>query len=314
MQDHKLVRRFLLGELNEQQAERVEKRLLEEDELYDLCEAVEAELLEEAARGRLAPAERDRVLKRLASSPQGRARLALAKDLAAIADSTAAAQAPLPFRRRPALMEQPAFRWALAAGLALVIGGIGGGIWNLVQDDEPGDQGQMAAAPPGEVILPRPVPPQPITNPDEGPGGQEEATPPIRPRPDHIGDEIEPEPPVRVQVEPVLVELSLLTLRGGEEEEPKQIEIPSGKEHIEFHVNVTIADFASYDAVVSRGEEEIVRKSIEPTPRNDELFLVLDVPASDLPAGRYEVKVYGKPAEGDPELLMEQELEVSVGG
>jgi hypothetical protein len=312
MRDHELVRRFLLGELNEQQAERVEKRLLEEDELYDLCEAVEAELLEEAARGRLAPAERDRVLKRLASSPQGRARLALAKDLAAIADGLPRIE---PIRRRPDLTAQPAFRWALAAGLALVIGGIGGGIWTFVEHDEPGAQSEISGQVNQREIHRRSIQRR---DPDLGTKQEDsgEQTPPIRRKQDQI-DEIESEPPAIVEVEPVLVELSLLTLRGGEEEEPKQIEkirIPSGKEHIEFHVNVTIADYDSYDAVVSGGEKEIVKKGIEPKSINDELFLVLDVPASDLPAGRYKMTVYGNPAEGNPEPLMEQELEVSGGG
>ncbi|HYO12990.1 MAG TPA: hypothetical protein VE685_07345 [Thermoanaerobaculia bacterium] len=313
MRDDELVRRFLLGELKEDDAERVEARLLEEDELFDLCEAVEADLLEAVARGELAPAERDRVLKRLASSPQGRARLALARGLAAFADgklSSGPLPAPLPFRRRGALTARPVVRRAaLAAGLLALLAGI----WAVFHETiAPGDGEtriveQPAPEPPSHRnptadLRPRPAPPviAPVPEP----------TPPPQ---DQDVEERELEVPTRVASKPEVFSLSLLTLRSGGE--PEEIQIPSGKEHIQFHVNVTITDFDSYDAVVSRGDEKIFSKSrLKPTSIDDELVLILDLPASALPAGKYEMKVYGNSAEGTPELLLERELEVSGGG
>src|ERR1700710_2428723 len=79
--DDELLRGYLLGELPEEEAERLERRLLAEDDLFELSEALEADLLAACARGELDATERERVLRRLASSPSGRERLALARAL-----------------------------------------------------------------------------------------------------------------------------------------------------------------------------------------------------------------------------------------
>lgn len=320
MRDHELVRRFLLGELRETKTERVEKRLLEDDVFFDLCEAVEAELLEAAARGELAPAERDRVLKRLASSPQGRARLALARGLAELADGktrTEPLPAPLPFRRRAALTARPAVRWAIAAGLLVLLGGTG--TWVLFH---PGDGDRIVQQEPAQkttggehlkIIKHKKGGAPASTTPVE------DETPPPPPPPrdrDRIVKQTEPEKPA-VDVKPVIFELSLLTRRSGEElTQIEKIQIPSGTEHIELHVDVTFADSSSYDVVVMRGDEEIFREShLEPTSKDDRgPFLVFDLPASDLPAGRYRVDVYGKSADGNQERIKSGEIEVTEGG
>src|SRR4051795_5122885 len=75
--DDELLRSYLLGELTAEEEDAVEGRLLREDELFELSEAIEADLLAEFAQGGLTPAERERVLQRLASSPQGQERLRL---------------------------------------------------------------------------------------------------------------------------------------------------------------------------------------------------------------------------------------------
>jgi hypothetical protein len=120
--DDELLRSHLLGELPDKETERLERRLLAEDDLFELAEAVEADLLAACDRGELAPAERERVLQRLASSPRGRERLALARSL------NIAARDPqgkvVPFQRRAPASTRPARRWAaaLAAGLLAVAG------------------------------------------------------------------------------------------------------------------------------------------------------------------------------------------------
>lgn len=323
MNDDELVRRFLLRELTEDETERVEERLLREDELFDLCEAVEADLLEAAARGELAPAERDRILERLASSPQGRARLALARDLAAFADGKMILPAPLPFPRPDVLTMRPAFRWALAAGLAaILLGGIGGGIWSFLANNGPGDRSDLATKVPPSEQGHRPGQDRTNPGPDLVPVDPDnEATDPgvATPPPDQSQDQVPletDEPPAR---DPLIVELSLLAaLRSGEGPEAiekiEEIEIPSGRD-VELHVPhvVTVAGFDSYDAVVKRGDEKFFR--FEPRlVRQVDNDLVLDLPASTLPVGRYKVEVYGNSAGETPELLVEQELEVSGGG
>src|SRR5215211_3520558 len=84
MKDDEILRRYLLGGLEEEQADDLERRLLEDGELFELAEAVEGDLLAAAARGDLPPAERGHVLRRLAASPEGRTRLALARGLTSL--------------------------------------------------------------------------------------------------------------------------------------------------------------------------------------------------------------------------------------
>jgi hypothetical protein len=317
MKDDELLRRFLLGELEGEEAQGLEARLLEEDELFELSEAIEAELLDALARGGLAPAERDRVRKRLASSRQGRARLALARGLAAWADGKRSpGPAPLPFPPRPALAARPAVRWAIAAGLLVLLGGAGIWILNRPQGEgqiaqreavrEPGDR----TSPGGTAPLP-PAPPAREPGVEETPSQTEPGAAPTSPEPDL--EEVTPEPAPRAEPEPEVFVLSLLTRR--QTEKPEEIRIPSGKEHIALHVDVTDEDFQTYDAVVKRGGEEILKSShFAPRRMDGGHVLVLDLQASDLPFGRYVVEVYGNSADGTRELVKTGEIEVADGG
>ena len=54
------LRAYLLGEATEEEAARLEGRLLEDDELYQVLESVEDDLLDDHARGRLDAADRAR--------------------------------------------------------------------------------------------------------------------------------------------------------------------------------------------------------------------------------------------------------------
>ncbi|HSN88036.1 MAG TPA: hypothetical protein VL025_14860 [Thermoanaerobaculia bacterium] len=134
MNDHEILRRFLLGDLDAGQTDELEQRLLEEEDLFDLAEAVEADLLDAAARGTLSSAERGRVLRRLAASPEGRARLALARGLTSLSRDKAPAEV-LAFR----LLARP---WVRAAAVAASLLVVPAGLWLGMQTLEPG--GAMA--------------------------------------------------------------------------------------------------------------------------------------------------------------------------
>lgn len=131
MKDHEILRRFLLGDLDAEQADELEQRLLQEEDLFDLAEAVEADLLDAAARGALSSAERGRVLRRLAASPEGRARLALARGLISIGHRTKASAEVLAFQ----LLERP---WLRAAAVAASLLVVPAGLWLGMQTLEPG--------------------------------------------------------------------------------------------------------------------------------------------------------------------------------
>jgi hypothetical protein len=319
MRDDELLHRFLLGELEEDEVERVEKRLLEEDELFDLCEAIEADLLEAAVRGGLTPAERERVLERLASSPQGRARLALARNLVDIA---APRKNLLSFPRLASLTARPAVRWAAAACLVALLG-----TWFVVDESEQEPQIAQQEEPPLVVdpgktgTFHQKLPDQPIGKPDveETPPVTEPAPPPAAQ--DRVAKK-EPEPLGQDEdetVDPSTFVVQLATLLRTGEDPLQKIEIPHGKAHVALHVQIsdlTLEPFDSYDAVVTReeGHEVIWKKDhLEPASIDGIPALALTLPANDLPPGRYEVEIFGNPAEANPDPLMERRFEVTGG-
>jgi hypothetical protein len=121
------LRRYLLGQLPEEEERGLEARLLADPELFELAEATEAEILDEHFRGELSaadPANGQGLLDRLSASPAGRRRIALAQGLAAITARPALAEV-VPFR--PRLLARPAVRAALAAALV----GAAVAVWQL---------------------------------------------------------------------------------------------------------------------------------------------------------------------------------------
>ncbi|HET7924702.1 MAG TPA: hypothetical protein VFL30_07370 [Rhodanobacteraceae bacterium] len=87
------LRDWLLGKLATGEAEALERRLIEDDEFASRLRGVENDLLDDLARGALAGDERARAATYFAATPNDRARLRIARALAAIG-SEAAAQAP----------------------------------------------------------------------------------------------------------------------------------------------------------------------------------------------------------------------------
>ncbi|HBL27184.1 MAG TPA: hypothetical protein DD490_10150 [Acidobacteria bacterium] len=118
MHDEDRLRSYLLGLLNEDQADEIERRLLAEGELFELAEAVEGDLLTAALAGELPSPQRGHLLRRLTASPGGRSRLALARGLAVLGRDARSLDG-VSLR----LLERPAVRAAaLAASLALAVG------------------------------------------------------------------------------------------------------------------------------------------------------------------------------------------------
>jgi hypothetical protein len=105
------LRAYLLGQATEDEAVRLEGRLLEDDELYQVIESIEDDLFDDHARGRLEPADRARFEARYGTDGE---RQRFARVLSTRVDG---ASPVLTFRPKPAWR-----RWApLAAAAAIVI-------------------------------------------------------------------------------------------------------------------------------------------------------------------------------------------------
>lgn len=295
--DDELLRSYLLGELPGPEAERLEQRLLVEEDLFDLSEALEAELLASASRGELAPAERERVLRRLASSPEGRERLALARALNAIADEEAASVV-VPFRRRET-RPKPVFRWAAlaAAGLLAVVG--------LFRSIQPPPQPTIEGVSQPPVITESSPPKNPVLSVPPETTPQAVAAPEPSPTPDQLVRKA-PEPPVAKKPEPVkaVFALASMTLRSAGETE--EFSLPSNAQVAEIQVDLEgVGDSGVFHATVRNEAQETIwqDRSLKAQRLSWGTALVLEIPAERLTPGRYEIDIT---MEGDSETMTQE--------
>lgn len=280
-----LLRSYLLGDLPGPEAERLERRLLADDDLFDLMEALEAELLAAASRGELAPAERERVLRRLASSPEGRERLALARSLNTLADKVPEGNV-VPFRRREPLPKAARHWTALAAAALLALVGL---FWFTQQRTPHGGDFPPVAA---------------VETPAPAKAVQPPAVSPVAPAQERLAEKKEEVAPVP-KPEPVraVLQIALTTLRGAEEE-AEPFPLPANAEVAEIQVDVEGLTGLFQAAVRGKDGEDLWEgKDLKATKKGT--LLVLEVPAKSLAPGRYEVAVT---AGSDPEVT--QEIEV----
>jgi hypothetical protein len=268
MSDDELVRRYLLGGLSGDEQEALEQRLLREDDLFELAEAMEAEVLEDYARGELTSEQKEQVARYLAASPEGRLRLAVIRGLAAL---PAAAGKLLPFSRPAPNLERPKVRVeAIAAMLVMVLGAaLLAGIY------VPGFRIKD-----GRVLPPSPPPPINTV-----------ATPTPTPV---------PTPPSVIFV----AMIALSNLRG--EEEIQSFDIPDRPGLVELHLTLSAGDegYPSYRVVVLNddlGRE--VKTSEGLHTEGDNGHLTLRVDADQLTKGRYSLEVQGVTSEGTTEDL-----------
>ncbi len=125
-----LEKRFLLGELLEDERLELEEGLLLDGELFDRVRAIEHELTDAYASGELPPAEAKRFAERYLATPEGRRKVDLALALRAAGALKPTAAVPDNVRRFPRRTA-----WlAMAAGLATLVVGL----WLLSEGPQPG--------------------------------------------------------------------------------------------------------------------------------------------------------------------------------
>jgi len=291
MTDHdELLRQYLLGKLETEERSDIEERLLREEDLVETAEAVEADLLDDYARGRLAPEEREQVAHRLASSPRGRSRLALIQGLGKIADARNIIDFPVA-RRKLSRFERVA---AMAAMLTVAVLSS----WLATRSPE-------LVQPPQVAGIPVPAPPPPAPRHQPVPPA---ATPPL-PQ-DVIAESTPPETPAPRPAAPLVIQLALSTLRGDDMIPHENV--PPGTERIQLHLHLDEADkanYVSFQAAVRGAGPELRAADLEPSEIRGTWTLVVELDPQ-LPEGPYEVEVWGVTASGSVEQIAYKELEI----
>ncbi|HEX3532306.1 MAG TPA: hypothetical protein VH988_35040 [Thermoanaerobaculia bacterium] len=317
--DPVLLRSYLLGELADADADALEISLLQDDALFELAEAVEGDLLAALARGGLAAGDRQNVLHRLAASPGGRARLALAEGLTSLTGSAPGMQAPLkaplPFRRPVPRVERPVYRFAAMAAGVLVTAG---GVWLALQTAHPGGMTaratrnkataavqNAAATPPPRKAMPAPT------------AGPSPARAPLAPK-TSIAARPQAQPaPHRPPLAAVVFELALSTTRSAEQHH-SVLTIPAGTQRVEIQLPLDDGlgePFKTYRAAVldATSEAEIwSQEGLAPRAGKDGPMVVLSLPAAKLPEGLYKLDLRGHGEDGALELVGLPSFEVRL--
>ncbi len=133
--EEQLLLNYLLGDLPDEERERVEERMFADDEFYEQIEAMKAELADDYARGELNSRERARYESRFLTSTNGHERLAFARTMTRAFDEATATASEKRSWRDSVLaffsLRSPALQFSLAAALLLLA--LGGG-WLLWQN------------------------------------------------------------------------------------------------------------------------------------------------------------------------------------
>jgi hypothetical protein len=162
--DSRSIRRYLLGDLPEADAIALELQYFADPEALEQVSAVENDLVDDHAAGRLEPAERARFDQHYLASPRHRRRAAIAAGLRRSVTPTA----QVPRTVRVAALAREARRrpvrtvhLALAAGVVAVVVAL----WLIMPPSPPGGSQHRAEVPPGPSVAPEPrvesLPPTP---------------------------------------------------------------------------------------------------------------------------------------------------------
>jgi hypothetical protein len=306
------LRLYLLGELSGEEEGEVEGALLESEELFERCAALEADLLEEYEEGTLTPTQAKRVEGWLLASDEIRERHQLIRGLREAGRGAASVASPPSGRvlAMPDRTPRPWMPWISLAAVLLLFAGLFWLTHRMKSGPPPQNAEERPAPAPVRPRAPTPMPPTP-------PAPSEQRQAEQGPKPE--GER--PKPPQERVVDAVgsmlattILEIPLEVRRDGEGETARY---PLGREArtrtLRFlfdlppdspRYRLTLQDGRT-QAVVSSGELPV--KSI-----GHDTALDLVLPAEKVPPGPYLVKAVPL-APGPDDFPVEIVFEVTEG-
>lgn len=298
MRDDEQLRQYLLGELPEEEQDLLEARLIEDDGLFERAEAVEADLLQEHARGTLTATQRARMRRHLAYSSASRSQFDVVRDLVKVGKEEKPARRMLigPWMNLSRLQTH-----ALAAAM-LAIAALG--IWL--------DRGATRLQKDIEVMASQALPvqelQQKLLHRLWQQQQQRQNRQPTLPGEEMRAEQLKPTPAPEPVV--LLFQLALSSLRGTED--PAELRIPALTDRVDIRLPLLAGDekYSSFLVALrnAAGEELVRRTDLRPVASAEGAALVLPVEAKLLRAGRYVVSVY---AESEDNPLGFPEFEVA---
>lgn len=315
--DPTLATRYLLGELSEEERDRLERTLLEDGEASDAVAVAEDDLLDAYVAGELPRAQRRGLERRLRGSAELRERAAFARALARAARGDAEAGTDHP----GAVIAWPGARRRLAAPLAglaaaasLLLAVACG--WLLWHSTELSEQVASLESQTRELESERDALADQREQLDRRLAGEETTAAELERRLEQarasradLQQQLErrtaaPPPPPTASF--------VLSAALRSELGQRRLELPAGIERVRLTLGLgTEERFASYLAVVlgPAGDEVWSERGLSPAPGTAGTAVELTLPAAALADGRHEALLYGEGDDDEPELLGAFEFE-----
>lgn len=278
--DEPALRRYVVGLSDERQRAELEERLFVSDDLFEQLQAIEAEIAHEYVDRELPAAEIRSFERQLEVNGRLREQVAIARSLAVAGGSMSGASTAA--NAGPSSVP----KWLpIAAGFVAAVAGI------LLVLSLRGDRPQVAQNRPERA-------PSRVATPAPGGRSPQPAEPPAPPAPETA---ISPPTPASTVV--AVVTLSGATFRSARA--ATDVPLPTREGALELRLLIETGDeYPSYDAQLSTGGAVAwTGRSLSLRKTTDGPMVPILVPTKTLAAGRYEVILTGRPAEGRPQEL-----------
>jgi len=316
--DEKLMVRYWLGELPEEERTQLEEAFFADDESFERLLAVKYDLIDRYNRGELSPRERQRFEESFLSSPLRRGKVEVARVfLKAISEKPVGPPEEVRVREEKiswwqsllaALRPQrPAFQLAMVAVAAIVIVG---GAWLIVETGRTRSQLAKLQAERQELLQ------------------REQELQKQAAQKQKLSDELieqlqrERSEIARLEQElakqqtsrPTMVSFFLLPGATRDVGELKRLVIPPGTEVAQLRLNFqSDSEYKSYSASLIRpteGNEIWKGHGLQARPANRGKIVILRLPANILTPGEYELILQGLSTEGEFELIADYYFKV----
>jgi hypothetical protein len=295
-----LIRRYLLAAVTEDEREQIETRLMVDDDFFQQINLVEDELVDEYLDQVLSPGDRLRFEDIFLCAPERQHKLRFSKALRIYATNTAQAKAS---ENRPekaawwqpilALLNPP--RPVLAYSLATAVLSIAvGGPWTFIRISGLGNQ--IAALQAQQQ------------NRDARESDLRSQYQEQRAKTDRIAAQLRKEKERWSALQatgggrltgariPMVDTLSMLLSSGvtRDAQASQRLEIPKGATLVALKLDLPENRFKTYKAVLlSEGQEILSRSGLKASDSGSQILIRLEVPASDLRSGDYEIRLFG---------------------
>jgi hypothetical protein len=298
VENGRTLKRYLLGQLDEQEQQRLEREIMTDNHTFEQISAAEDELVEEYLEGSLSAREREKFENHFLSTPERRQELKLAKALRKYVPSQKSASKVSFWESLLALLgAQPAFlKHALSAVLVLAVVG---GVWS----------GRQAWRYSQEIAQIRS---QQTTSQDQMQNLQRQLGE-QRSRSAQLAEELERQEEQRSQMDrapkaiqqPSLVALALSPGLVRSTGSVKRLVVPPSASLIKLELDLLATDYPTYRVILqdADGQEIITLNRLKAGRSSGRDVVVVTLPASLVPRGDYSLKLSGRSAAGDFEDL-----------